>query len=695
MNARSGAERRAVALKLTVIAAALAGFGPPALADERDEEIARLTRPDSQVSVGVGAVSDDNTRFGQYSGMVDKKLYLLLDIDMTKREDASGTWTTLQGHNLGLESRDLRFGQQRQGNWGYFIDYSAIPRYSPYTPITRLAGEDSQSQVVNGLPTPRALQMETIRQRVDLGFDKLLPSNFEMQVRARSEEKTGRRLFGRSGVDFLVDPIDYSTQILEATANYTTERLQLSGGFYGTNFVNSKAKLDATGGTGSSFSPIALPPGNQSQQFNLAGGYNFSQTTRATFKAAYTHQTQDEQFMDTPASGVNRSSLGGEVNTLFLQGGITARPIRGLTLLANVRHEDRHDATPIVDYFVVSAPSTATGENEPRSIRTTAAKFEASYPLPWQIRGTAALDYEQKWRNTSSVRVVSYREKTEETALRLEGRRTLAETLNGSLALIVADRGGSDWLTNFQSTPSGGVSTTPGSNLVHPLHLADRHRNKLRATATWTPMERLDLQFVGDVAKDTYGGRTLGLDKGSAAFLSVDGAYRLSDAWQLTAWLSRDDTKADLHSCASAASSNLGDISACPNSPASPIWSANLRNVGNTLGIGVKGRPTGPLQLAADLQISKQRGEFNQGPMPVVTPAVTAVPDVNYSRKILRLSGDYALTKRSGVRAQFIQDRFHTDDYTWAGWTYSDGTTVNPNSDQRVNFIGVSGYYNF
>jgi hypothetical protein len=27
--------------------------------------------------------------------------------------------------------------------------------------------------------------------------------------------------------------------------------------------------------------------------------------------------------------------------------------------------------------------------------------------------------------------------------------------------------------------------------------------------------------------------------------------------------------------------------------------------------------------------------------------------------------------------------------------TYSDGTTVNPNNDQKVNFIGVSGYYHF
>jgi len=32
-----------------------------------------------------------------------------------------------------------------------------------------------------------------------------------------------------NGTDFLVDPIDYRTQIYEATANYSAEKLQLTG----------------------------------------------------------------------------------------------------------------------------------------------------------------------------------------------------------------------------------------------------------------------------------------------------------------------------------------------------------------------------------------------------------------------------------------------------------------------------------
>src|SRR6185503_7630786 len=89
MSARSGGE-----LRLTAIAAALAA-ATAAWADERDEQIAALKNPASEVSVGAGWVSNDNTRFGQYNGMVDRGVYPLLDLDLRRRDDATGTWFSI------------------------------------------------------------------------------------------------------------------------------------------------------------------------------------------------------------------------------------------------------------------------------------------------------------------------------------------------------------------------------------------------------------------------------------------------------------------------------------------------------------------------------------------------------------------------------------------------------------------------
>ncbi len=41
------------------------------------------------------------------------------------------------------------------------------------------------------------------------------------------------------------------------------------------------------------------------------------------------------------------SSLGGVMDTNLAQFGLTARPMPGLTLLANVRYEDKNDKTPL------------------------------------------------------------------------------------------------------------------------------------------------------------------------------------------------------------------------------------------------------------------------------------------------------------------------------------------------------------
>ncbi len=117
-----------------------------------------------------------------------------------------------------------------------------------------------------------------------------------------------------------------------------------------------------------------------------------------------------------------------------------------------------------------------------------------------------------------------------------------------------------------------------------------------------------------------------------------------------------------------------------------------MRNVGTAFGVGVRGKATAQLEVGAELQLSNDRGEFRNGPAPA---GVTPPPDVSYERTVLKLTGKYAMQKNTGVRVQYIRDRFSTNDWTWDQWTYSDGTRVLPNSQQTVNFLSASYYFNF
>ncbi|MEK6243312.1 MAG: MtrB/PioB family decaheme-associated outer membrane protein [Pseudomonadota bacterium] len=698
-------------LSAAICAGLTSAYGP--LRAQEIDEVAALATPRSVFEIGIGDVSRNNSRFGQYTGQRKDGLYGIGELDFVRRDDVTGTWTRFTGRNLGLDSRELRFDYGRQGGWGLYVDYSQTPRYNPYTVNTALRGIGGNSLTV---PYPAAtsaksdVQLKTERDALALGVHKILAGGWDIQLRFRTEDKDGARMFGRGttggagagGFEFLAEPIQFTTRQLEATLGFTGERLQLSGGYYGSFFTNGNTALVVNNqpggptalGTGAgAFTPIGLPPGNDSHQFNLAGGYSITPTTRATFKLSYARLTQNESFIVAPSTFVPQANLGGRIDTTQFQAGITSRPMPKLTLRADLRYLDRNDKTPVYPYFTFnpttlltpanSPTATNDGRNEPRSNTNLAGKLEASYALPRGFRLTGGLDYDVRRRNTSDVRVVSYRRETDETSYRVELRRAIAETATGALSYVNSRRTGSDWVT---TTTLNGAA---GSNLIHPLHLADRDRDKLRAVLDWSPVEPLSLHFTIEDAVDRYSGRALGPRRGNANLYSADASYAFSEAWQASAWWSRGDTRARQNDCVAASAAGV-----CPNTVASPLWEANLRNLSDAFGLGLKGKPSGALEIGADLQYSKERNEYRQTAS--VPPAIgTPLPDVHYDRTTLRLYGKYALQKNAGLRLLYVYDRFKTDDFTWTSWVYTDGTTVRQDPLQRVHFIGASYYYEF
>lgn len=102
----------------TILAMAVLAAIGPAQAQAADT-VKDLTNPESAVTIGAAGVSGDSkdrAQFGMFNGMRKDGGYLLFDIDYLMRDNATGTWTTLQGRNLGLDNRELRGGMQKQGD---------------------------------------------------------------------------------------------------------------------------------------------------------------------------------------------------------------------------------------------------------------------------------------------------------------------------------------------------------------------------------------------------------------------------------------------------------------------------------------------------------------------------------------------------------------------------------------------------
>lgn len=724
----------------------LAAFGPARAADAPD--IAQLTAPGtSSVSVGIGGAtgdSKDRARFGLYNGLRKDSAYGLLGFDYVNADDATGRWTIFEGRNLGLDSRELGFTVRQLGEWKLYGQYGELVRHDPRTINTGLvnAGTTTPTVVLLGAPgTGQELNLELKRKGLTLGGEKWFGNSLQLEVNFKNEDKDGARLFGkgfacasgaapgclgptatRTGWALLLlpEPINSTIRQLDAKLTYSGDRLLLTGGYYGSFYTNANGNLTPTVpatlnnalGTPLPLNtglqsilqlPMALPPDNQAHQLYLSGNFRFTPTTRATFKYAYTHATQHEDFLSMGLANapVGVSNLGGVVDTNLAQVGLTARPIPKLSLLANVRYEDKKDKTPIYFYNIEGATTFTNSQN---SSKRLTGKLEGSYQLPAGLRATLGLDYESLDRGkpvatTQIAGLSALRQKTDETGYRLELRRAMSETLTGSLSYASHRRNGSAYLSRvpgagFPEVSDATISAASATNVVVPAMLMDRTRDKWKALANWSPGNRLSLQFWVEDGKDNYSGPApsgagqpnKGLRDNGLRFYSLDAAYTLSDAWKLTAYYSYGDQVIHVNH--------------------STGYQVALRDRSDSIGLGIVGKPSGRLQMGADLSYINERNIYDQTLSPGASATNTAflaasggVPDVTFRQLRLKVFGQYAVQKNSYVRLDLVHYRSYLNEWTWgyAGvpFAFSDNTIITAKQDQHVTFIGASYIYKF
>lgn len=763
----------------TLIAVAVLAACAPVYA--QDSEIAQLTRPESAISIGAGVVSGDQrdrALSGQYNGMRDNSGSVQLDVDINKRDDATGTSLGLKGRNLGLDNRDLTFSHEKQGDWKYAVDYSELVRHDPRTVNTGMVGAGSTAPTVVRLATKGSGTDQNFQiKRVGLGLagEKWIHPNLQLEISFKNEDKNGERRFG-TGYDcaayvcagtqsatsqkwallMVAEPIDSTTRQLEAKLNYHNQKLNMSAGYYGSFFTNENGSLRNTvpnslnnplgvastlfpataasviPGGGTSLQnvlqlPLALPPDNQAHQFYLSGNYALTPTTRATFKYAYTHATQDESFagmgLANAPAGVH--DLGGVVDSSLLQLGLTARPLPKLSVLANLRYENKDDKTPNALYnaeAVAVLPATTPAryingywDNNHVTSTRVVGKLEASYQLPASLRATVGLDYSSLERGVPTdiaeekvAGLGALRARNDETGYRLELRRSMSDTLTGAVGYTNSKRTGSDWTSlstnaafiaaglGYGQTGSASQFLALNAGNAFPMNMVDVDREKLKLSANWSPSERVDVQFNVEDGKDKNAnpfnpvatGR--GWRESNTTQYSIDASFAVSEKWKVNGYASQGNQNLKINHSG---------------------YMADLATRSDGVGFGVSGKPSGRLEVGAQLMYLNDATKYGLEATPPTTgtlPNITQVapsaanlaqvaiglPDVRYRSTSLNLYGKYVLDKNAAIRVNLTHQRMTLEEWSWGyngtPFAYSDGTTVNMNQDQSVTFLGVA-----
>ena len=718
--------------RLTAVALALlAAFGP-ARAQVADVQ-------EANVSAGVLLISGDSAdraQFGQYNGLRNVgNVWPTLDFDFYRHQQADDTTLKVQGTNLTLHTRELGLRWKRQSDWKIGLDYNEGVRYDPNTVYTGLQGAGSATPQVVPTPAGTGAELDMRLKRTSLGLSawKSLANNLDLEFSLKTEDKQGSRLFGigfncpsttapgcrgttgtnvGSAVLMLPEPVDANHTQVEARLSYADDKWRVSGGYYG-SFYNNRLNTLTPGVPGSLYNPVgtllplssglqsilsqpvALPPDNEAHQLDLTGGYAFSRTTQLSFKLAWAQALQHEDFAGSgfSAAPAGVSNLGGRLTTTLVQVGLNARPTPKLTIYGDLRYEDRDDETPIALY---NLEGTATYTNRQLPNRKTRGKLQGAYQFAPEYRGLLVGTYESIDRGvftaTSAVAGISaLRQNTDEGTLRAELQRTMSETFTASIALEGSRRDGSNWLK-----PNSGTGVTevpdpsvPGSGLnstsIYMPTLADRDRNKLQLRANWQPQENLSLQFNADTGKDRYKVPSpQGLQDSNMNLVAVDFDYAWTESWSFNGWFSQG--RQSLNQARAA-----GYIMA-------------FRNTNTAYGLGVVGRPSGKVEVGANLSYIEDRNVYTQSldafapPDSVALLATTGgLPDVMFRQGNLKLYGKYAVDKASSVRLDFWYQHSKLSDWTWGysgvPFTYSDGTTVGQKPDQKVGLIGMSYIY--
>ena len=240
----------------------------------------------------------------------------------------------------------------------------------------------------------------------------------------------------------------------EAVLNYADPKLQLSGGYYGTSYNNANSLVVTSLSTlaAASVYNLTLPLDNQSHEFFVNGGYNFTPTTRGTFKASYARATQDEHLATTRAGlifpagqapiALAPQHLDGKLDTTLVEAGLNVQTDPGSyhhrqPALPEFRRQDAGQGC-------MCSSGRRAVFNTPWSYKTWTGKLDATYRLQdgYSLLGGAEYSSQDRWVPSKGTLYVPFRSDLDELTLRAGVRKAMSETVNGSLTYLHSNRDG-------------------------------------------------------------------------------------------------------------------------------------------------------------------------------------------------------------------------------------------------------------
>jgi MtrB/PioB family decaheme-associated outer membrane protein len=648
------------------------------------------------MDVGVGNVSSKSGKFGEYNGLNEKGAVFIGDGSGRYRGEDGRYWNA-DAVNLGLRSRAIGVEGGQQGRYKLNLDYDEIPHVISDTAQTPYSGTGGNSLTLPGgfggattsaMPlatTLHPVDLETQRKRLGIGGSWIASPDWQYSLNVRHETKDGtKRTAGAFFVNSaqLVEPVDYTTDQLDASASYTGQKLQAKFSYYGSLFRNGNSSLTFqnpfTGLPGSpTAGQLALAPDNQFHQVLASVGYQLTDRTRATGDIAYGRMTQNEAFLAPTlntalgAPALPRSSLDGQANTLNANLKLNSSVTSDLRLNALYSHNERDNRTPQATYSGVSTDMfLATARtNLPYSFKQDKINLSADYRITGATRTSVGLDHD------SNKRTFQEAETTRENTVWGKVASRAMENLDLSVKVARAERRNSGY--NAAVVPV----VPPENPLLRKYHLANRSRESIALRADIAATDNVNIGLGASNARDVYSDSTIGLTSGSDFAVNGDISVAVSEDTSLHFFANREVIRSKQ------AGSQVFST---------PDWTGDNTDTVDFYGVGLRHVAIkNKLDIGADYGQTRTRSEIN-----VNTGAGAAgFPNITSTLESFRLYATYKLKDNMSLNASFWHDRF--DSRNWMFDNVAPGTIPNVLTlgelppRYSINFVRLSVRYRF
>ena len=644
------------------------------------------------LDVGLGDVSKDSYKFGEYTGLNEQGGFLIGNAAARFRGKDADYWN-VSASNLGLDSRSLSAESGRQGKYKVFLKYDELPHFISDSAVTPFVGTGGGSLTLplgwvkaaspGGMTaltgSLHQADLDTMRKNLAVGASLMPAPEWEYAVNFRHDTREGtKRIAGTFFLNSaqLVQPIDYVTNQLDASASYTGRKWQARIAYYASVFNNDKKSLtwenpytSAPGMTGQ----LALPPDNQFHQILATAGYQFSDKTRVTADIAVGRMTQNDDFL--PATTISslaepRNSLEGKVNTLNANFKLTSVLTDKLRLNAAYAYNDRDNKTAQAAFPWVTTDGTVNPArtNLPYSFTQSLLKLSADYQVVKDIRTSIGVDNDSHQRTFQAV------DKTDEHTVWGKVSARNRDNIDLMLKVAHADRNKS------------GDNTVPGltptdNPLMTKYNLASRVRNSTGFRVDVPASETVNVGLGLDYSKDSYSKSAIGLASSESFGFNGDVSVMFTKQTSMHFFLNHEEI--------SSKQAGSGILS-------SPDWSAENNDMTDVFGIGVKhALIKDKLDVGADYTTSNSRGGI------IVTASATdsLFPDLVSRLNIFKLYATYRLKDSMSLQGTYWHERYSSQNWMLDGVTPSTISNVLVLGEQppsySVNVIMLSARYNF